>query len=214
MKKLLLTAVIAVMGVSMNAQSFNFGLKAGYSLSTLNAKNSDYKYDSKSSFYAGALAEYKVSSKFALQAELLYSQLGGESKYTESEAGVTYAESDNIKLGNLQIPVSAKYYATEKLAFGVGVNFGIITSAKNEYSRSLSGGGYSESENGKEDIKNNVQKLNLAPFIGAEYTFYKGLFADARYNLGVSNLIKNAEGNEKLTNGFFQIGLGYKFGGK
>ncbi len=121
------------------------------------------------------------------------------------------------EFGTVQIPVSAKYYATENLAFGLGLNVGIVTSAKVEATASLTGSGLgqsvSESTSTTEDVKDDINTLNLAPFIGAEYTLENGLFFDARYNLGVSNLIKNPEGNEKLTNSFFQIGVGFKFGG-
>lgn len=223
MKKFILMAAVAVMGMSVNAQEFKFGPKAGYSLSMLKSEGDgeSYKFDSKSSFYVGALAEYKFSDKFAVQGEVLYSPIGGkqEESVTYSEMGVTVTgtEKSDFKLGTVQIPVSAKYYATENLAFGLGVNFGIITSAKVELTATLSGSAlgqaFEESQGTTEDIKDEVKSLNLAPFVGAEYTLENGLFFDARYNLGVSNLIKNPEGNETLKNSFFQIGVGFKFGG-
>ncbi|KQM53712.1 porin family protein [Chryseobacterium sp. Leaf201] len=223
MKKFILMAAVAVMGMSVNAQEFKFGPKAGYSLSMLKAEGDgeSYKFDSKSTFYVGALAEYKFSDKFAVQGEVLYSPIGGkqEESVTYSEMGVTVTgtEKSDFKLGTVQIPVSAKYYATENLAFGLGVNFGIITSAEVEVTATLSGSAlgqaFEESQGTTEDIKDNVKTLNLAPFVGAEYTLENGLFFDARYNLGVSNLIKNPEGNETLKNSFFQIGVGFKFGG-
>lgn len=219
MKKLLLVAAVAVIGMTVNAQEFRFGPKAGYSLSMLKAEGDgeSYKFDSKSTFYAGAMAEYKFNDKFAVQGEVLYSPLGGkqEETLTYSEGGITVTgtEKSDFKLGSVQVPISAKYYATENLAFGLGLNVGIITSAKVEYTATVSGMGVSETQSGTEDIKDNVKSLNLAPFVGAEYTLENGLFFDARYNLGVSNLIKNPEGNETLKNSFFQVGVGFKFGG-
>lgn len=223
MKKILLLAAVAVIGMSAKAQEFRFGPKAGYSLSMLNAKGDgeSYKFDSKSTFYAGIMAEYKISDKFAVQGEVLYSPLGGKQEesvsYNQMGVNVTGTEKTDWKLGTVQIPISAKYYATENLAFGLGLNVGIITSAKVEATASLTGSGlgqsFSETTSSTEDVKDDVNTLNLAPFIGAEYTLENGLFFDARYNLGVSNLIKNPEGNEKLTNSFFQIGVGFKFGG-
>lgn len=223
MKKILLLAAVAVMGISLNAQEFKFGPKAGYSLSMLKAEGEgeSYKFDSKSTFYAGILAEYKISDKFAVQGEVLYSPLGGKQEesvsYTEMGVTVTGTQKSDWKFGTVQIPVSAKYYATENLAFGLGLNVGIVTSAKVEVSATVSGSAlgqsFSETTGSTEDVKDNINTLNLAPFIGAEYTLENGLFFDARYNLGVSNLIKNPEGNETLKNSFFQIGVGFKFGG-
>lgn len=220
MKKLLLIATVALMGnVALNAQELRFGPKAGYSLSMLKAEGDgeSYKFDSKSTFYVGGLVEYKFNDKFAVQGEVLYSPLGGkqEETYSITQMGITVtgtAKSD-IKLGMLQIPVSAKYFATENLAFGLGLNVGILTSAESEYSVTVSEGDQSGTESGTEDIKDQMNSLNLAPFVGAEYTLENGLFFDARYNLGVSNLIKNPEGNETLKNSFLQVGIGFKFGG-
>lgn len=223
MKKILLFAAVAVMGLSLKAQEFRFGPKAGYSLSMLTGKSDGetYKFDAKSTFYAGFLAEYKISDKFALQGEVLYSPIGGKQEesvsYNENGVNVTGTEKTDWKLGTVQIPVSAKFYATENLAFGLGLNVGIVTSAKVDYTASVTGSSMgetiSESESSSRDVKDDVNTLNLAPFVGAEYTLENGLFFDARYNLGVSNLIKKPEGNETLKNSFLQIGVGFKFGG-
>lgn len=59
----------------------HFGVKAGYNLSSMNWKLDGYddmKFDSKSYFYVGGFAEHKINEKFAVQAELLYTQLGGK----------------------------------------------------------------------------------------------------------------------------------------
>ncbi|MET3037829.1 porin family protein [Chryseobacterium sp. NRRL B-14859] len=224
MKKLLLIAAVAVMGITVNAQEFKFGPKAGYSLSMLKAtgEGTTYKFDAKSTFYVGGMAEYKFNDKFAVQGEVLYSPLGGKQEesvaYNEMGVDVTGTEKTDWKLGTVQIPISAKYYATENLAFGVGVNVGIITSAKVKSTLNLSGSAlgesFSESETTTTDVKDHMNKLNLAPFIGAEYTLENGLFFDARYNLGVSNLAKKEDGeNGTLKNSFIQVGVGFKFGG-
>ncbi|BAP31860.1 uncharacterized protein CHSO_2823 [Chryseobacterium sp. StRB126] len=225
MKNFLLIAAVAVLGINANAQEFKFGPKAGYSLSMLKAtgEGTTYKFDAKSTFYAGAMAEYKLSDKFAVQGEVLYSPLGGKQEeavaFTEAGVNVTGTEKTDWKLGTVQIPISAKYYATENLAFGVGLNVGIIISAKikstTELSGSALGQAFSESETTTTDVKEHMNKLNLAPFVGAEYTLENGLFFDARYNLGVSNLAKKEDGeNGTLKNSFIQVGVGFKFGGK
>ncbi|WP_160137272.1 porin family protein [Chryseobacterium sp. c4a] len=224
MKKLLLIAAVAVLGVTANAQEFKFGPKAGYSLSMLKAsgEGQTYKFDAKSTFYAGLMAEYKFNDKFAVQGEVLYSPIGGKQEETVSYsmmgATATGTQKSDWKLGTVQIPVSAKYYATENLAFALGLNVGIITSAKVKVTADLTAtaGGQtsSDSTSETEDIKDNLNKLNLAPFVGAEYTLENGLFFDARYNLGVSNLMKKQDGgNGTLKDSFVQVGVGFKFGG-
>jgi len=224
MKKLLIIASFAMMGTTaLQAQEFKFGPKAGYSLSMLKAKsdNQTINADAKSSFYAGGFVEYKFNDKVAVMGELLYSQIGGKADQSASGSvdGVSVSANSSVdyKFGNLQIPLSAKYFATENFAFGVGLNVGIITSAEAEYSvsGSVSGNGQnvSATESGTQDIKEYVNSVNLAPFVGAEYTLENGLFFDARYNLGVSNMSKDSQNNESVKTSFFQVGIGFKFGG-
>ncbi len=69
-----------------------------------------------------------------------------------------------------------------------------------------------DGEEGEVDIKDDIKKLNIAPFVGVEYMLENGLFFDARYSLGVSNLSNDNSGG-KVTNSFAQIGVGFKFGG-
>lgn len=220
MKKLLLVAAVAVMGISANAQEFRFGPKAGYSYSSIKMKGDGQSEtsDPLHTFYIGGMAEYKLSDNFAIQGELLYSQLGGKVKIEEADPS-NPATFLNFKakqtFHTLLIPVSAKYFITEGLSVSAGASFGLILSAKQKLSTDFGFGipGFELNADDDRDIKNQMNTLNIAPFLGAEYALENGLFFDARYNLGISNLAKHAEGNEKTTNSFVQVGVGFKFGG-
>ncbi|MBV8327620.1 porin family protein [Chryseobacterium sp.] len=220
MKKLLLIAAVAVMGISAQAQEFRFGPKAGYSYSTLKLKGDGQSEtsDPLHTFYIGGMAEYKLSDKFALQGELLYSQLGGKVKIAEadpSDPGTFLNFKSKETFHTLLIPVSAKYFITEGLSVSAGASFGLILSAKAKLSTDFGIGlpGLELNSDKEVDIKDQTSTLNIAPFLGAEYALENGLFFDARYNLGVSNLAKHPVGNEKTTNSFIQVGVGFKFGG-
>ena len=212
MKKLILVGALALCG-AINAQETRFGAKAGYSLSMLKAEydNTTIESDGKSTFYAGVLVEHKLNDQFALQAEVLYSPLGGKYVESESVAGFGYTYEADTKLGTVQVPVMAKYYVTENIALGAGVNFGLILSADQDWSETIVSPEGTVTESGSEDIKDEVSSLNLAPFIGAEYNLENGLFFDARYNMGVSNLVKDPTDGESMKLSFFQVGLGFKF---
>ena len=215
MKKLLIVSAIALCGAA-NAQ-VKFGVKAGLALSSLKAEadNVSVSTDAKTSFYVGGLVEYKLTDKFALQGELLYSPLGG--KETEEESGnimgygYNYKYESDFKVGTLLVPISAKYYVTNGLALGAGANFGFILSAKNEYTETAVVDGNTETSSDEEDIKSEVNTFNFSPFVSAEYNLNNGLFFDARYSFGVSNMVKNQFDDETLKMSFFQVGLGYKF---
>lgn len=219
MKKLLLVAAVAVMGISANAQEFRFGPKAGFSMSTIKIddKQDDLgkrKMDPKYTFYIGGMAEYKISDKFGIQGEVLYSPLGGKERIEGSEGGMFFGEQTKITFGTILVPVSAKYFITEGFSVSGGVSFGIILTAKQ---KSVIGTNLPidldiEGDGEEVDIKKDIKKLNLAPFVGVEYMLENGLFFDARYNLGVSNLSNDGSGG-KVTNSFAQVGVGFKFGG-
>lgn len=220
MKKLLLVASAILMGVALNAQETRFGAKAGYSLSTIKYKDNQNveNTDPMHTYYVGGVVEHKLSDTFGLQGEVLYSPLGGKiSESVEDPDDVaTYIKIQNkTTFGTLLIPVSAKYFISESFSVSAGASFGIILSAKTKTVADLGLGlvpGLEISADDERDIKNDINTLNIAPFLGAEFALENGLFFDARYNYGVSNLAKDS-GDGKLTNSFLQVGVGFKFGG-
>lgn len=221
MKKLLLVASVVLMGVGVNAQEFRFGPKAGFAMSTMkiDEKQDDLgarKMSPKYTFYIGGMAEYKINDNFGLQAEVLYSPLGAKEKIDGINAGVVFVgEQTKVELGTILVPVSAKYFFTENISVAAGANFGVILTAKQKTvvgSDFISIDVEGENGSGEVDIKKDIKKLNIAPFVGVEYMLENGLFFDARYSLGVSNLSNDGSGG-KVTNSFAQIGVGFKFGG-
>jgi len=221
MKKLLLVASVVLMGVGVNAQEFRFGPKAGFAMSTMkiDEKQDDLgarKMSPKYTFYIGGMAEYKINDNFGLQAEVLYSPLGAKEKIDGINAGVVFVgEQTKVELGTILVPISAKYFFTENISVAAGANFGVILTAKQKTvvgSDFISIDVEGEDGSGEVDIKKDIKKLNIAPFVGVEYMLENGLFFDARYSLGVSNLSNDGSGG-KVTNSFAQIGVGFKFGG-
>jgi hypothetical protein len=221
MKKLLLVASVVLMEVGVNAQEFRFGPKAGFAMSTMkiDEKQDDLgarKMSPKYTFYIGGMAEYKINDNFGLQAEVLYSPLGAKEKIDGINAGVVFVgEQTKVELGTILVPISAKYFFTENISVAAGANFGVILTAKQKTvvgSDFISIDVEGEDGSGEVDIKKDIKKLNIAPFVGVEYMLENGLFFDARYSLGVSNLSNDGSGG-KVTNSFAQIGVGFKFGG-
>ncbi|WP_333854468.1 porin family protein [Epilithonimonas sp.] len=217
MKKLFLVGALALFG-AMNAQT-KFGVKGGYLMSNLKAEsgNMSITSDAKSSFYVGGLVEHKLTDKFAIQGELLYADLGGKTTEEESEGGYYIKATEKDNIGTLLIPISAKYYVANAFSLSAGVNFGFVISAKAKYSldHNLPSEYVEEIEDYLDaqdsDFKDNIKTLNLSPFVGAEYSLSNGLFFDARYNFGVTNMVKDPVGDEKAKVSFLQIGLGFKF---
>lgn len=184
-----------------NDSTFKFGAKAGYSLSSM--KFFDNKLDSKSYFYAGLVGEQPVSSKLGIQAEILYTQLGGKQNFPllsiDNDAQIGTVQFD-YQLNQIQVPISLKYYFIPNFSASAGMNVAFNISQKIKTEQVVNG---STSRN-YDDIKS----LNLFPFLGAEYKINDRFFVDAKYNF---NFFEVNKGNLPTKIGFLQAGVGYRF---
>jgi len=201
-----------------HAQEVSYGVKGGLNLSNLTGDVDD----SKPLFgaHVGAFVEIKITDKFSVQPELLFSMQGAKQEYTyfESFEGfeLTETEKTTIKLGYLNLPIMAKFYATEKFSLEAGPQLGFLMSAKVDYEftyRETFGGITEvETESGSEDIKDDVKSIDFGFGFGAAYKFTENLFIGARYTLGLSSIAKDFEGESAdIKNNVLQVSLGYKF---
>ncbi|MCW3161356.1 porin family protein [Chryseobacterium oryctis] len=210
MKKYFLLTLLFATSTGISAQNTNqpdskmsFGVKGGYSLS--NMKFFDNKLNSKSYFYIGIIGEQPISSKVGLQAEVLYTQVGGKDSYPLVQlVGNEIVEMGDIKfdyqLTQIQIPISAKYYFIPNLSASAGMNFGINVSKKVKTEQIVNGSTSHDYEN--------IKSINLFPFLGLEYKIDNNFFVDARYHF---NFIGINKGSSDTKIGFLQAGVGYKF---
>ncbi|WP_281232069.1 porin family protein [Flavobacterium gelatinilyticum] len=202
MKKIMLTAVAVMAFAFSNAQETRFGVKAGANLSNFSGDVEDAK--SLIGFQVGGFAEFKLSDKFAIQPELLFSTQGAKSE--ESEFG--YSSEYKTHLSYINVPVMAKYYIVEKFSVEAGPQIGFLVSAKEKWE--TSGPGVSES--GDEDAKDFYESINFGVNFGAGYDFTENLSVGLRYNLGLSNIAKTEDGADfKINNNVFSLSVGYKF---
>lgn len=215
MKKVLLIAALGLLGITANAQT-KFGLKGGYVMSNFTEKYDGHSRtaDAKSSFYAGALAEYKLNDKWAFQGELVYADLGAKDKV---DGGTVTANGQTINLGQIEekvdlstimLPIGAKYFVTDGLSINGGVNFAFYVS------RNIKGSAPDYNVTTSIEANSLLKTFNFAPYAGLEYAFTNKLFVDTRYNFGLSNISQSTEANGKsykMTNSFWQLGVGYKF---
>ena len=121
-------------------------------------------------------------------------------KYSETILGTKIEFTQ--ALNYINIPVLAKYYVAEGFAIELGPQIGILASAN----ANVSAGGESASES----IKDNFETIDFALAAGFSYKFTENFFANARYNLGLSNVAKDS-GDFTLKNNVIQVGVGYKF---
>lgn len=202
MKKLVLAAV-AVLAIGNSAfaqQEVKFGPKAGVNFSSLSG-NDDA--NSLTSFHVGAVAEIKFNEKFSIQPEVLYSAQGN--KYETSSSLGSYKATQNLDYIN--IPIMAKYYVAEGFSIEAGPQVGFLTKAQLKQEGNLAGVVNGESTT---DNKANYNSLDYGVNFGLAYDLPTGLFFNARYNLGLVDVIKDNNG-DAIKNNVIQVGLGYKF---
>ncbi len=183
MKKLILLAAVAVFGLS-NAQTF--GLKAGANVS--NVSNSD---DSKSKFgfYGGVFFNAPLAESFNIQPEVLYSGKGAKADGADISVNMDY----------ISVPVMFQYMATPQFYLEAGPEFSFLISAKGK------------ADGNSADVKELFNGFDMGIGLGAGYDFTSNFGANIRYVAGVTDVIKNNEGDASR-NGVFQFGLTYKFG--
>lgn len=220
MKKILLASAMLLFA-GLSAQT-NFGVKGGYVLSTLNSNEGGFgevgaELKSKSGFYIGALVEHKLNDKFALQGEVEYANLGGKLELSMQEFGLPGVKvTEKMHFNRILVPISARYYATPELAVYGGPYVSFTTSNKGKID--VSGAVVTNPAAIREEERrldkffdDSLKSTDFGLFLGADYKVYKNLFVDARYSFGLTNMIKNPVGGEKLKMNFFQLGVGYKF---
>ncbi|WP_353158722.1 porin family protein [Myroides odoratus] len=180
-------------------QDVRFRVKSGLNISNV-SDDSDSK--SKAGFHIGGAVEIFVTDKFSIQPELQYSMQGTQSKNDLIIDGMI---ASNIKVNTnyLNIPVMAKYYVAEGFSIQAGPQLGFLV--KSELKTDLSNG--YEKISVTSNIKSNTNKVDFGLNFGVAYDLSFGLFFDARYNLGLTDILKNADGQHRV----FQLGVGYKF---
>ena len=119
MKKFIIaTVAMLAIGTASFAQGFGWGVKAGLNVSGMS--NTDY--NAKTGLTAGVFADYRFNDWFGASAEVLFSREGGR---------LTQGDSKFINKSNyLNIPIMAKFYVLDQLAFNIGIQPGVFLSAK------------------------------------------------------------------------------------
>lgn len=180
MKKIIVLIVFMLaFSANVQAQLLKFGIKGG--LNYANLTGSDIQTDALTSYHIGLLAEIKVSDKFALQPELLYSTQGATYK-------TIVGDIDN-ELGYLSIPIMAKIYLNNSVSLELGPQASFLLSEKDEF-----------------DIENQ-STFDFAVAAGLGVKITKSIFIQGRYGLGLTEVSKNAQ----TKNSVVQLSAGILF---
>lgn len=210
MKKLFFAVVLLIAG-TMNAQEFvEFGAKAGVNFASIGGDEMEDLdelggLDGKTGFHLGLVAEIPFGERFSFQPEVLYSSQGARKEGTFEGVDFTYKRT----LDYINVPLLAKYYFTPNLNLQVGPQLGFLVKAEDEIEASFEG----ESESETYDLEDEVKGMDFALAAGLGYKMDMGLFFDARYNLGLSNIWDDEEEGSDFSqkNNVIQLSVGFMF---
>jgi len=177
MKKFGLVLVAFLMTGSVFAQGLDFGIKAGANFASISDATG---LSNRTGFQFGIFAGAKLNDNLGIQGDLLYSQQGAE------------VDPDKIDLNYVNVPVVIKYFVAEGLNIQLGPQFGFIVD-----------------DNISEVFGNLVEaeSFDLTGVAGIGYDFPMGIRAEARYNFGFTDIIKDSKGKNSVVS----LAVGYSF---
>lgn len=150
-------------------QRLSFGIKVGANYSDFS--NANFDTEGLTGFHAGAIINFKLSGKWSIQEEFLYSQQGAKIK------NATFINSEDLKLSYLTVPVVIKYHTN----IGIYAEFGGQASMLTENAKNTS-------------FKDFADKIDAGAVAGLGYQFKfgpgKGLGLGARYYYGLLDVGK------------------------
>ncbi len=203
MKKLILALAIIFCAIySVNSQESHFGVKAGVNFASIGGDDTE-DADGRTSFHVGVLAELMFTDQFGIQPEVLYSSQGAKAE--DSESGFT--AKGELKLDYINVPILAKYIFSPGFSAHLGPQIGFLTNAEFEYEESFGG----ETISGTEDVKEFMNDIDFGLAGGLGYKLDMGLFFNARYVLGISDINDDDDSDYSQQNNVFQFSVGYMF---
>ena len=192
MKKLLFSALGLLLAGGAFAQTeLEWGVKAG-----LNVANLTYSgVNSKPGIVAGVFCQFKVNYLFTIQPELVYSRQGCSDSYHFKD--VKY--HDSWRINYLNLPILARIYILDNFSVDVGPQFGLglKMTQRQEHDDHI-----------EIDKRHDFHTFDFSIPVGISYDFPMGLIVSVRYNVGFTNVIKDAGTNK---NSVFQFSAGWKF---
>jgi Outer membrane protein beta-barrel domain len=214
MKKLITFLVFYFLVSCISAQKTGIGLRLNAHFanwSTIDPELVSQNLKSTTGLSLSVPFEFKLSSMFSIQPELMYIQKGVSSLYTSSSTTIDKTATVNY----LELPILFKASFLEESPIGIGLLAGP--------SLGLALGGTSKEIRTKSSSVTTTssaldftyyQKFEIGAHIGVNATYTLGtgkLIFDARYLLGFTNLnsTPNSTSIQTLKNAGFSIGIGY-----
>ena len=110
------------------------------------------------------------------------------------------------KLDYINVPLMIKFYPTQNFNIEAGPQVGFLVNAKANVKTTALG----QKIDTDQDMKDYLKSTDFGLGVGMNYEFSDVVFANARYQGGLTQIGDTGEGDD-IKNSVFQIGLGFRF---
>jgi hypothetical protein len=209
--------LIILFGDKLSTENFQAGINASLSASNFTGlDNTNYRI----SWAFGAFFEIKLNDQWSLQPELTIKTPGGARDmppdfYLDDEVIDTLFNDVTVttSMNYVTIPIYIKY-TTGHWGFGLGPQFGYLTSATDNYS---GGTLFGDDFNLDRKVKDNYNSWDVGTTFMVDYLFSpdKRMLSTRltlKYYLGLTDVFKDNPGSA-VTNSLFLLSLGIPIGG-
>lgn len=195
MKKAVFFVLFIFINLTTHAQAwtdnFQIGVRGGLNFATVTGDDFDSP-DSRTSFYAGLIAEAPLSDRVSLQPEVFYSGQGFDITDEPNEIDAQF------QLDYIQVPVLLKLYLIDGLNIQAGPQFGFKINEEIDFEPAEDSGDFDTDA---------INDFDLQLSAGAEYKLGKSFFVQARYTYGLSEIIEDFN----VHNSVLSAGIGFMF---
>lgn len=206
MKKLLVMMAFVLIAVTSAFGQFYIGPKIGFNFSNVRF-NSENGEDYRMGAVGGIFLNWRINKFLDLQTEAMYSGQGYNfnTYFVTPEGHEVGKVKFKYKTHYLNIPILIKFFPWEGFHLETGPQVGFQVGSKLSYDEDeLSAVGI-----GSEIIRKPGTNVPDFSFVfGVGYDFKCGITSSVRYNLGISDCMKDTKDSK---NRVFQLALGYKF---
>lgn len=224
LKPIIIAGLLIITFGSINAQKLRFGVKGGFTLSTVtgieyydNSVTFD-DLDYKPGFHIGAFGQFMFTEAMGIEAGLYYAQTGGEKS---RKFGGSQKVKLDIKTSYIQLPVLFMYkfklspdfylYPSSGLYFGYGVGDGKVKIKTSQPGNS--------EQTTSDFFGDDMRRFDIG-FVFAANIQYKHLLASLSVEPGILHINKDTDlyynyrhydDKYRMYNNSFKLSIGYLF---
>lgn len=188
----LILVLLSLFAGALFAQA-DMGITLGLNSANINQKDIS-KNVARSGFNGGAFVQYKSGENFIVEPQILFTQKG---------FNLDLPTDPFTSLSYVQIPINFKYdlgVSALKIQPFIGPNISYLVAAK-AGNKHLDG-----------DILEDMEKLEYGLDFGVDVVFMKHFMLGARYDMGLSNIDKDAPKKYEVYNRTLMLNLSYILG--